>query len=224
MTYVRLHQPQDDQQPEHEAPEKPREPQPKHRTSLLTSRVTPGMAVAVIGAIVVLRLFVVETGIVEGRSMMNTLEPGNRILVLKPMEPRRYDVVLLTDPQTGLTDVKRVIGLPGDTVALVPEVSRGPAGEITVLSTQLYLNGQLYREPYVSSPSLMPVSPTKLDRDSYFVLGDNRAISVDSATYGPIKRDRIRGVAVAVILPPQRVRWLLGSAEPAAPVRGEAFQ
>ena len=65
------------------------QPERRRRPSLLGRRVTPGLAVLVIGAIAVLRIWVVETAFVEGQSMETSLHTGDRVLVLKPLHLKR---------------------------------------------------------------------------------------------------------------------------------------
>jgi signal peptidase I len=179
----------------------------QRRKSLLLSRVTPGTALLVIGAILVLRLWVVETAYVEGRSMQDTLQQGDRVLVLKLLKPKRFAVVLVDDPEEGGTDIKRIVGMPGDVVSMVPHTAN--SGWSTVIhGSQLYLNSQPYEEPYATSviPSSLP--PMRVPKESYFVMGDNRDDSTDSRRYGPVKKEHVRGVAVAVVFPINRIQIL----------------
>ena len=193
---------------EHSEPE-------QRRKSLLLSRVTPGMALLVIGAILVLRLWVVETAYVEGRSMQDTLRQSDRVLILKLLKPKRFDVVLVDDPEEGGTDIKRIVGMPGDVVSMVPRVVGG-GGPRMVYGSQLYLNSQPYDEPYATSviPSSLP--PMKVPKESYFVMGDNRDDSTDSRRYGPVKKEHVRGVAVAVVFPINRIQILTDAEASAA--------
>lgn len=177
------------------------------RPSLLGRRVTPGMVVLVVGAIAVLRIWVVETAIVEGQSMESGLHTEDRVLVVKPLSPHRFDVVVLKEPDLGGTAIKRVVGLPGDTVSMVPRplIERGRE---VVLGSQLYVNGQPYEEPYASSVLPESLTPRRVPPGSYFVMGDNRDVSTDSRRYGPVSRGRIQGVAVAVVYPFSQARIL----------------
>jgi len=183
------------------------EPERERRPSLLRRRVTPGMAALVIGAIIVLRLWVVETAIVDGRSMEASLQTGDRVLVLKPLGPERFDVVVLKEPGEGGTAIKRVVGLPGETVSMVPRILVIGERELE-MGSQLYIDGEPCEEPYATSmlPALLP--PVKVPEGSYFVMGDNRDASTDSRSYGPVPRRRIQGVAVAVLYPFSRVRGI----------------
>ena len=182
------------------------EPEQKPK-SLLLSRVTPGTALLVIGAILVLRLWVVETAYVEGRSMQGTLQQGDRVLISKLTRPQRFDVVLVDDPVEGGTDIKRIVGMPGDVVSMVPHVA-GVGQNRVVYGSQLYLNAQPYDEPYATAaiPSSLP--PMRVPEERYFVAGDNRDDSIDSRRYGPVKKEHVRGVAVAVVFPIGRIQIL----------------
>lgn len=195
--------------------------EPKQRQkSLLLSRVTPGMALLVIGAILVLRLWVVETAYVEGRSMQDTLQQGDRVLVFKLLKPERLDVVLVDDPEEGGTDVKRIAGMPGDVVSMVPYVTGSGASRV-VYGSQLYLNSQPYDEPYATSAMPSSLPPMKVPKESYFVMGDNRDESMDSRRYGPVKRKHVRGVVVAVVFPIRRIQILRHVEESAANVAAD---
>lgn len=174
-------------------------------TSLLRRRVTPGMVVLIVGAIVVLRLWVVETAIVDGKSMEDTLEPGDRVLVVKTAPIERGDVVVFRDPETNSVSIKRVIALPGDTIAFLPQFKK-MGGLKILLGGRVYVNGKPFREPYISLVVPPKLGPTEMPEDRYFVMGDNRDESLDSRNYGPVPGDRIQGVAVAVVYPFGRAR------------------
>lgn len=124
--------------------------------------------------------------IVHGQSMEPSIHHDERLLI-SPIpylldQPQRGDVIVfMRQPDDAL--VKRVIGLPGETVYL----HRG----------RVYVNGQLIDEPYISTPCFVCADHVwKLGADEFFVLGDNRNISVDSHIFGPIRRDQIVGQVV----------------------------
>lgn len=146
----------------------------------------------------IIQNFVAQPYQVQQMSMENTLQPGEYVLVDK-LTPRlddysRGDVVVFTPPagydQGGNTPfIKRVIGLPGDT--------------IDVRDGQVLVNGKPIDEPY-TYPGTTPHQPTEAppDRsewtirpDELFVLGDHREQSSDSRVFGPIKRDSVIGRA-----------------------------
>jgi signal peptidase I len=193
---------------------------PSRRRSLLLRRVTPATVLALIAAIAGLRLWVVETAIVEGRSMDDALLPGDRVLVGKLLSIRRFDIVVLEEPETGSIAIKRVVGLPRETVSMVPhtEVS---GGREFIYGSQVYVNGEPADEPYATSltPGSMP--PVRIPENAYFVLGDNRDASIDSRRYGPVDEDAIRGVGVAVVYPPSRMGIIDRVAGPVGPATAE---
>lgn len=122
---------------------------------------------------------------IAGSSMEDTLLFGDIALITRWDKPARGSVMQCTFTGRSGSYIKRVIGLPGDTV----EFSDG----------QLIINGRPLSEPYVSSPTEdMCIT---LGADEYFVLGDNRVESYDSRSedMGFIRRDQFSG----------RVRWIL---------------
>lgn len=133
--------------------------------------------------------YVVTAVVVQGRSMMPTLQDGDRCILNRLSyhyrDPRREELVVIRDP--GHTDyaVKRLVGLPGETV----QVKDGA----------LFLNGERQREMYLAAgtKTFCPFARDMLvvlGKDQYFVLGDNRRVSEDSRTYGPIRREQIVGL------------------------------
>lgn len=110
-------------------------------------------------------------------------------------QPRRGDIVAFrNDDQTRPLFIKRVIGLPGDRVAVV----RG----------RILVNGTALAEPYVRYPDDRSFPEAIVPRNAVYVLGDNRADSEDSRFFGPVGDDRLVGRALAVIWPPSDVGTL----------------
>jgi len=87
--------------------------------------------------------------------------------------------------------IKRVIGLPGD--------------EIQVLEGVVYVNSQALDEPYISAPPISDMRPTVVPEGQVFVMGDNRNVSSDSRSWGPLPVDDIVGKAIFVYWPLERV-------------------
>ncbi|MBE2272110.1 MAG: signal peptidase I [Anaerolinea sp.] len=120
---------------------------------------------------------------VEGRSMEPTLHETDRLFVsnldIMTRLPQRGEVVILTSPHDGDTVVKRVIGLPGETV----EVRGGV----------VYIDGAALDEPYINEPPRY-TGRWVIGEHQYFILGDNRNHSLDSSDYGPIDESIIHGV------------------------------
>lgn len=131
-------------------------------------------------ALVILAAYLIVTFVgqrteVNGSSMENTLNNGDNLIVDKISyrlgSPKRFDVVVFPYPQNPSTYfIKRVIGLPGETVQIDS-------------SGKIYINGQVLEENFgrevISNPGLAQ-EPIKLGEDQYFVLGDNRNNSMDS--------------------------------------------
>lgn len=95
-------------------------------------------------------------------------------------ELERGDLVLVE--LDGVQIIKRLIGLPNETVY--------------IYDGKLFINGELLVEPYEVIPPLYTLEEIKLDKDMYFILGDNRPDSKDSHSFGPIKGSNIKGRAI----------------------------
>jgi signal peptidase I len=113
-------------------------------------------------------------------------------------DPARGDVVVFDTPASALqecgtrgTFVKRVIGLPGETIS-----QRGG---------YIYVNGRRLSEPYAHDRTAMDDGEWKIGPTSYFMMGDNRANSCDSRRWGPVPRQSIIGEVFATYWPPQRI-------------------
>jgi len=172
-----------------------------------------------------LRALLIQAFRIPSPSMENTLLIGDFLFVNKALygaevplvkkrlpairEPERFDVVVFSSPETpGMNVVKRVVGVPGDTLEMV--------------DNQMHLNGRTLAEPHVSKtdpamdpedprmrawqvnyfvgddrgsyrPTLKNWGPLVVPADSFFVMGDNRDNSYDSRYWGFLGRDRIDG-------------------------------
>ena len=141
--------------------------------------------------------FVGQRTRVDGRSMMNTLHDGDNLIVEKLSyrfsDPKRFDIIVF--PPTGKKEyyIKRIIGLPGETVQIDE-------------NGNIYINGELLEENYGAETIQNPgraAKPITLGDDEYFVLGDNRNNSKDSRSeeVGNVKRSQIIGRAWLRIWP-----------------------
>ncbi|MDP3062832.1 MAG: signal peptidase I [Chloroflexota bacterium] len=125
--------------------------------------------------------------VVNGESMAPTLLHGQRLLVAcrayRRYAPRLGDIVVLREPTPqALESVKRVVGLPGETV-------RMEQGRVSI-------NGVALDEPYLLGlGGGGGEGEWRLGPDQFFVLGDNRARSIDSRAYGPVGSERLVGRA-----------------------------
>ncbi len=177
----------------------------------LTEDILDFIKVFVISAIVILLVtrFIAHPVNVVGRSMDPTLQDGEygftSIISLAFDEPSRLDVVVVSveDPETGEDErwVKRIIGMPGETV-------QGKNGKI-------YINGKVFDETsYIDQEYKqkcidelgyfdMEFDEVKLGDDEYFLMGDNRPYSKDSryTDVGPVTKSQIFGKGVFVVFP-----------------------
>ena len=128
---------------------------------------------------------------VEGDSMQPTMHPDEYVLIDKLSymfgQPQRGDIVVFHYPfGTDRDFIKRIIGLPGETV--------------TILSGQVTVNGELLQEPYIAAAPRYNGTWTAA-ADEYFVLGDNRNNSSDSHSWGVLQREFLIGRALVVYWP-----------------------
>ena len=130
-------------------------------------------------------------GLVEvtGTSMLPSLRQGESYLLHRwrifSGKPARLSIVAIRDPLDDELSVKRIIGLPGDRIILKDQ--------------RLFINGDLFEESYLSNGILTEVMyeyarDFTLSGDQYFLLGDNRPVSVDSRIYGAVEEDRLLGM------------------------------
>ena len=136
--------------------------------------------------------FAIQSYRVSGPSMEPGLNNDEYVIVNKMAylfhAPERGDVIVFHFPLNTSEDfIKRIVGLPGDTVK--------------VDSTHVWVDGVLLKEPYISS-SANPLAQTwKVPSNEYFVLGDNRPVSDDSRDWGFVPKDYIVGKAAVVYWP-----------------------
>ncbi len=139
---------------------------------------------------------------VEGNSMLGTLKDGEVLFVWRAGyvfgQPQRGDIVICHYPKTkdgGYLDqkntcyVKRVIGLPGDTVS--------------IRQGTVYINGEALKESYLETERIdsQSMEAVVLEEGEYFLMGDNRSDSTDSRRMGAVERGKILGKAVGVVYP-----------------------
>ena len=166
--------------------------------------------IAIIMALII-KAFVIQAFKIPSGSMIPTMLIGDHILVSKfiygtklpftdkiiiPMKkPSRRDVIVFKFPEDESKDfIKRVIGLPGDTVEVREKI--------------VYINGEPLEEPYAEHGDKMVYpagiqprdnfGPVVVPEDSYFVMGDNRDFSLDSRYWGFVKLNKIKGRAFII--------------------------
>ena len=154
--------------------------------------------------VVPVRVFVAQPFVVSGSSMVPTFENGEYLIVDELSynlgEPDRHDVIIFrypSDPSKFF--IKRVIGLPNETVDISGSEVSVTSGKDTIELV----------EPYVENKTDNNVH-FELKDDEYFVMGDNRAASSDSRYWGAVPRDHIIGRAFLRLLPIQKIDILPG--------------
>ena len=154
-----------------------------------------------------IRLFVAQPFIVSGASMNPTFTNGQYLIVDELSyhlgTPKRGDVVIFKYPKNPKQYfIKRVIGLPGETVTVNEQgqtlIKDFSGKEVITL-----------KEPYVQHTKSDSVELT-LGIDEYFMMGDNRTVSFDSRMWGPVKRDLIVGKAFVRLFPFTTISLLPG--------------
>lgn len=157
----------------------------------------------VFGAIFALiYLFIAQPHKVSGNSMYPTFHDGDYILTDKLSyrlgAPKYGDVIVLQNPKDESQDfIKRITGLPGDTVM--------------ILNNSVYRNGTIIDESYLPEETVsggktyLPEGVSvKMAQDQYFVMGDNREHSSDSREWGLVTKEEIIGKTFFRYFPPQR--------------------
>lgn len=129
---------------------------------------------------------------IDGSSMEPNLHDGEYVIVNRVMyrlqAPQRGDVVVFQ--REGKREfIKRIIGLPGETVE--------------VKGSRVLVNGVALTEPYIAQPNAYSMEPRKIGPNEYFVLGDNRNNSSDSHNWGTIPLSVIDGKAWITYWPPK---------------------
>lgn len=144
------------------------------------------------------RLFIAQPFIVDGASMDPTFETGDYLIVdevtYRFKTPERGSILIFKyplDPKKSF--IKRVIGLPGETVSISD-------GQVIIFNTE-HLDGFVLDEPYVKLNKIDNSSYT-LSANKYFVMGDNRIGSADSRIWGPVPEENIVGRPIIRFFPP----------------------
>ena len=142
--------------------------------------------VLIIIAVILIRTFIITPVRVDGASMDQTLEDGQILLLYKLANVDYGDIVVLDEEKEGEIIIKRIIGMPGDTVS--------------IRDNTVYVNGEEVEEDYAYGET-SDYEEITLGDDEYFILGDNRPISKDSRYFGPVKEDEIIGKVIFRLWP-----------------------
>ncbi|MEK7094535.1 MAG: signal peptidase I [Patescibacteria group bacterium] len=148
--------------------------------------------------IVLVRYYLIQPFYVRGASMEPTFENREYLLIdeitYRFREPKRGEVVVFRHPQNTVEFfIKRIIGLPGETVTI-------ENGKVTVANDGRP-DGVVLEESYIGQVFTEGHEQILLNKDEYFVLGDNRSASMDSRIIGPVKREYFVGRVLVRGLP-----------------------
>lgn len=158
--------------------------------------------------VVPIRIFVAQPFVVDGESMYPTFKNADYLIVdelsYRFSDPKRGDVIVFRYPNNpSIFYIKRIIGLPGETV----QIERG-----VVAITRTDGETITFAEPYVANEDASYDQKSTLGADQYFVMGDNRPRSSDSRVWGPLPREDIMGRAFVRVFPFTTAEYLPGSA------------
>ncbi len=187
-------------------------PAPEGRESMLAEIIRFSLIALLI--VLPIRLFIAQPFIVSGASMETTFSTGQYLIVDQLTyhfdEPQRGDVIVFRYPKDpSKFFIKRIIGMPGDTVDI-------SGREVTITNAE-YPNGLRLDEKYVLNMKPSATLSETLGDGEYFVMGDNRDASSDSRIWGVLQRDKIVGRAFLRLFPLNEVGVFPGKHE----VQGE---
>ncbi len=157
--------------------------------------------------VIPIRILFAEPFVVSGSSMFPTFKNGDYLIVdkisYKVGDPDRDDVVVFKFPNdTKKYFIKRIIGLPGETIDV--------RGKVITIVNKEHPEGFVLDQPFVENSANNDVHYVLKD-DEYYVMGDNRTASSDSRIWGPVKRDLLTGRALLRLLPIQKIGVMPGS-------------
>lgn len=159
----------------------------------------------------VIRFFLFTPIVVDGLSMMPTLQDGDRMIVnklnYKISSPDRFDVVVFHAPENR-DYIKRVIGLPGDEISYIDDqlyVNNDPVAEPYLQGYKEQLDGGMLTDDFTLDEL---IGKTTVPDGELFVMGDNRRFSKDSRHIGTIPMEEVVGDTKWVFWPLQEIRFV----------------
>ena len=158
-------------------------------------------AVIAIAIVIPIRIFVAQPFIVSGSSMVPTFSDGNYLIIdeisYKLSDPKRDDVIVFKYPiDPSKYFIKRIIGLPGETVDIKENT-------VTITNKE-HPSGIVLEQPFVKN-SASNITHVELKDNEYFVMGDNRIASSDSRYWGAVPRNLMVGKVFLRLLPINKV-------------------
>jgi signal peptidase I len=167
------------------------------------------LVVLVVLIVLPVRIFIAQPFVVDGRSMFPTFHDHDYLIVdeisYRFSEPARGDVIVFRYPNDpSVFYIKRVIGLPGETV----HIERGAVTVTRADGSTIALT-----EPYVVREDATYTLDAALGSEQYFVMGDNRPESSDSRVWGSLPKENIMGRAFVRIFPIASAAVLPGAAD-----------
>jgi signal peptidase I len=166
-------------------------------------------ALYIIAAVILallIQAFVIRPFVVSGNSMDPVIKDRQYLIIdeisYRAHEPNRGDVIVFrAPPEPTKFYIKRIIGLPGETVKIDGQ-------KVTIINAE-HPEGFTLSEPYITHESSDHMT-VKVPADQYFVMGDNRAGSYDSRAWGNLPFENIRGRALLRLLPLNTINYLPG--------------
>jgi signal peptidase I len=180
--------------------------QPNKKREFLS---TVFFAIIAIGAVLVIRMFIFQPFMVSGESMYPTLKNADYLIVDEASyrfnEPKRGDVIVFRYPENPKRFfVKRIIGLPGETVRF--------ENNAVLIKNEENPDGIKLSEPYISQITIPgEKNEVVVSSDNYFVMGDNRGFSSDSRAWGQLPKENIIGVVGLRLFPLKTINYRPGS-------------
>lgn len=156
----------------------------KEKVLLFLKSLIPYVVIVLV--VVLIRSFLFTPIKVIGPSMNPTLASGDIMILNKVAKIDRFDIVVISSDKSPEVLIKRVIGLPGETI----EINNGI----------IYINGKEIKDKYGQGVTTT-FPETKIPKGEYFVLGDNRPISADSRVFGTFEEADIKGTTRLTIFP-----------------------
>lgn len=188
-----------------------KEPQEDEGESSMLAIIWETIKYALIAAVIIIpiRTFIAQPFVVSGNSMYPTFHNGEYLIVNEFAKYQgtyeRGDVVILRYPNDpSKYFIKRIIGLPNETVTI--------QNGVVSITSPTQKTPLILTEPYVQNVKQDSSSRT-LDKDEFFVMGDNRAQSSDSRIWGPVPRRLMDGKAYLRLFPFTAIRLHPGSLE-----------